>query len=452
MQTSDVLSIGQKLLRERRRLCWSQQQVADAIGTSTMSINRWEHGKAIPQPHYQGKLCNIFGKQTEDLFGSLWREEEKEAGEQPRPHHLIWNVPYPHIDYFPAHEELLTSLYTSFASSVPKHMPHIAALTGLGGVGKTQLTIEYVYRYYNEYDTILWLNAHTAELLYIQLASVVKLLNPTLDRTDIKRHGVIQPVFHWLSTHKSWLLICDGVTHMQDFLEFLPPFSNGHIILTTRLHTIGAYIHHNEVQTLSREESVLFLLRNSKFIPPTLPLESIPPSLRRDAETICNDLGGLPLALDQAVCYITANHYTLQHYMRLYKYDKQNILKQRSSINEYTYTVSTIWQAFFQKIEQTKLLARDLLRLLCFLDDAFIDEAILIAYAAKLGSHFLHIANDPLLLNDAVSELQSESLIQRDSETKAISINRLVQTVYRDTLDENTQKLWAERATIVIST
>ena len=60
MESLDGLSIGQRLLRERRLLNWSQQRLAKAIGTTVISVNRWEHDKAVPQAYYREQLeCSV---------------------------------------------------------------------------------------------------------------------------------------------------------------------------------------------------------------------------------------------------------------------------------------------------------------------------------------------------------------------------------------------------------
>ena len=60
MSTSEEFTIGQRLRRERERLSWTQERLAEKIGTSPASINRWENDKTLPQPHYREQLCRVF--------------------------------------------------------------------------------------------------------------------------------------------------------------------------------------------------------------------------------------------------------------------------------------------------------------------------------------------------------------------------------------------------------
>src|SRR5689334_6582860 len=85
MSISQQPTIGQRLLQERKKHSWSQQMLAEKIGTTVLNINRWEHEKTQPQPYYREKLCEVFGKSHDELFGEP--EEEKHAP--------IWSIPPP---------------------------------------------------------------------------------------------------------------------------------------------------------------------------------------------------------------------------------------------------------------------------------------------------------------------------------------------------------------------
>src|SRR5437588_3062622 len=56
-----------KLRHERDRRCWSQQEVADLVGTTPLNVGRWERGITMPGPHFRHKLCEIFEKSAQEL-------------------------------------------------------------------------------------------------------------------------------------------------------------------------------------------------------------------------------------------------------------------------------------------------------------------------------------------------------------------------------------------------
>lgn len=75
MYTSHATSPGARIRYQRRCLNWSQGHLAEAIGTTSMSINRWEHDKALPQPRYREKLCRIFNISAATLFETAVNQE-----------------------------------------------------------------------------------------------------------------------------------------------------------------------------------------------------------------------------------------------------------------------------------------------------------------------------------------------------------------------------------------
>src|SRR5689334_25443117 len=85
MVSPNKKSFGQRLRGERQRLNWSQKRLAEAIGTTTSTINRWEHDKVLPQPYYREKLQHIFGKNEPELFAldDVFTSTSREVEEQP---------------------------------------------------------------------------------------------------------------------------------------------------------------------------------------------------------------------------------------------------------------------------------------------------------------------------------------------------------------------------------
>lgn len=145
MRASDTLSIGERLRQERLRLNWSQEQLANVLETSSMSIHRWEHNKTIPQPHYRELLCKVFCTSSEMLFGtSSFRANTVSLPPS------LWNVPYRRNPFFTGREEILHKLHTLLHSDKTAPLAQAQALSGLGGIGKTQTVIEYAHRYCGE--------------------------------------------------------------------------------------------------------------------------------------------------------------------------------------------------------------------------------------------------------------------------------------------------------------
>jgi hypothetical protein len=92
--------------------------------------------------------------ETHDSF----RQERKSAralglvrkGEIP-----FWNVPYRQNLFFTGREDLLEQLHANLSAQKTAAVTQPQALSGLGGVGKTQTATEFAYRYGHEYHTVV---------------------------------------------------------------------------------------------------------------------------------------------------------------------------------------------------------------------------------------------------------------------------------------------------------
>ena len=141
-------TLGERLRGYRVHHGLSQEALAEAIETSTRSVRRWEQDLAIPHAISRERLCTLFGIEAQDLFASLSLNE----GPQPLLSPSLWTVPYQRNSCFTGREAILQSVHTLLAAQQTPASAQSIALSGLGGIGKTQLAIEYAYRYGQEYS------------------------------------------------------------------------------------------------------------------------------------------------------------------------------------------------------------------------------------------------------------------------------------------------------------
>ena len=363
--------------------------------------------------------------------------EVKQKSETKRP----WNIPFLRNAYFTGRGDLLSKLHGQL-STAPSQ---IRALTGLGGIGKTQLAIEYAYRYQGAYSAVFWVRASSREMLaadFIALAHLLQL--PGREAQD--QMSIVGEVKSWLMQQAGWLLILDNVDDLSLVTGFLPTNSEGHILITTRAQAMGRVAESLAVEELSVEEGMLLLLRRAKLLAADQPLDQVSHDLRVQAEPIIRALDGLPLALDQAGAYIEETRCSLSEYLALYRKRRAALLNRQSGVpQDYPHTVAGTWAISFQQVEQRNPAAAELLRLCTFLNSDAIPEEILSDGSSWLGPILEPVAADPFLLNEAVQILRLFSLIKRDPDEKLLNIHRLVQAVLKDGLDSETQRLWGER-------
>src|SRR5579883_2962685 len=146
----------------------------------------------------------------------------------------VWNIPYPPNPFFTGRETILQEIRNVLLTKKS------AALSGLGGIGKTQTAIEYTYRYRDEYDSILWVRAEFRTELVSGFVKLAELLNLPVSQEKDESLS-IAAVKQWLATHKDWLLILDNTDEIPMLGEFLPGSHSGHVLLTTRAFATGIY-------------------------------------------------------------------------------------------------------------------------------------------------------------------------------------------------------------------
>jgi transcriptional regulator with XRE-family HTH domain len=442
-QLSYQLNLGQCLFKLRTRLKLSQEKLAEAIGATARSISRWEHNEAIPQQHYQEKLCEVLQIPLDVLFG--FTDEIHQGASQPDLAPL-WHVPYARNIYFTGFEKVLLQLRGQLHAQLESALIQPQIVNGLGGIGKTQIALEYAYRFRNDYQALLWVRAETYEMLmedYQTIAHLLQIPHPE----DQELCHIVAAVKRQLQNYDTWLFICDGAEDLNQAHALLPDASLGHVIITTRSQAIGTLGAHVDLRKMETAEAALFLLRRAKCLSLTASLQEAPAWLRTHAETLVEMVDGCPLALDQAGAYIEETGCGLLEYMNRYRTQHSVLLNTRGTLSNYhPASVAETLTHSFQKVEQALPGAIDLLRLCAFLHpDAIPEEVIIEGMVQSEAGRQIAVA-DPFTLDAAAKELRSLSLLYREAESKTFAIHRLVQTIIKDMMDMQTRHWWATYA------
>jgi tetratricopeptide (TPR) repeat protein len=357
----------------------------------------------------------------------------------------IRNIPYPKNPLFTGREDVLKKLSEALITGKTAAIAQPLAISGLGGIGKTQTAVEYAYRHQDDYEAILWVKAETEASInadFVTLASLIDL--PEKQEQDQRK--IVEAVKRWFQEHTDWLLILDNADDISMVRGFIPMGSNGHILLTTRAHATGGIAGRIEVEKMEPDEGALFLLHRAKLLDPNAPLEAATTTEQNTAQEIVKVLDGLPLALDQAGAYIEETECGLKGYWQLYQKQGSQLLKERGGlVTDHPDPVATTWTLSFKNVEQANPAAAELLRFCAFLAPDAIPEELFTESAAKLGSILEPVASDLSSLNAAIRELLKYSLVHRDPGANTLSIHRLVQQVLKDQMDEETQRLWVGR-------
>lgn len=167
----------------------------------------------------------------------------------------VWNVPHLRNPNFTGREELLQELRSALTSG---RAAAIVPIAGLGGVGKTQLALEYAYLHTADYEIVWWVRAEDPSTLigdYARLATQLGL--PEKDLAD--QQVIAAAVCSWLGHHPDWLLILDNVRNAVDCRDQLPMGGTGHVLITSRDPNWGNVAKALQLRVLPRMEAVEFL-------------------------------------------------------------------------------------------------------------------------------------------------------------------------------------------------
>ncbi|GAA4573689.1 FxSxx-COOH system tetratricopeptide repeat protein [Planotetraspora kaengkrachanensis] len=321
-------------------------------------------------------------------------------------------------------EDLRRSLETTTAAAV---VPQPQALQGQGGVGKTQLAIEYVWRYRGAYDLIWWILADQVALVRGALAGLAPRLNlPHASTVGVEEAAAsVRDALQRGEPYGKWLLVFDNADQPEDIKDFIPHGGSGHVLITSRNARWSGIAETLPVDVFSREESVAFLRRRLK--------RGIDDTA---ADRLAQELGDLPLALEQAAALQLQTGITVDDYIEQLAVQTRELLK-LGKATEYPLSMTAAWQLSLQQIEDRLPEAAEVLRCCAFFSPEPIPHDLFRRANKRTGAQRIGpILANPVLLTRALAELSRFALVRVDSQTGTIQVHRLVQALIRDSLDE----------------
>jgi len=318
-----------------------------------------------------------------------------------------WNVP-PRNPHFTGRTAVLQAVAERLAGG--QHTLVVQALYGLGGVGKTQLAIEFAHRYAHRYRLVWWVDAEKPMMIGGQLARLAAFL-------DVPTHASVQEtvreVLVSLSTRNSWLLIFDNAARAADVARYRPS-GTGHILITSRAPGWGELGGRIGVDVLDRADTIGLLKSRIPAIDDLV------------AQELAAELGDLPLAVAQAVAHIEQSGMDPADYLARFSTRRSAFLA-RGEVLGYQGRVDTAWNISFERLRTAAPAALSLLTHSAFLGPEPIPQDL-------FGTHLL--AGDepaePDALTDAIGAAAALSLLRRSP--SGFQLHRLVQEVIRSHL------------------
>ena len=352
----------------------------------------------------------------------------------------LWNVPYERNPFFTGREESLETLHQQLNQEKAAAVSQIQAIHGLGGIGKTQTAVEYAYRHRQDYGAVFWVRAETELELRTGFAELARLLDlPQKDAQD--ENEAIRAVKHWLETHPGWLLIFDNADHPEQLKPYRPVQAEGHILLTSRAQTFDmlGIAQPVSLRKMPMNEAVTFLLKRANR-------GTVDATEQNAIAELVEELGRLPLALEQAGAFILRRQLKFRTYLSQYRKQRLTLLERQlptvGNEQQPNRSVRTTWQLNFQAVQAINPASAELLRFSAFVAPDDIPYELLIRSRGALGQ----ILDDALqtededgakfMIADLLEPLTQYSLVRLDSGKESYTIHRLVQDVIKAEMEQ----------------
>ena len=329
-------------------------------------------------------------------------------------------IPHTRNPNFYGRNDLLNELRIALTSSESPIITQI--ICGPEGVGKTQLAVEYAYRYAEEYSTIWWVRAERSALLsldFAELAAKLGLKTPKDTKPDEMREAIQTE----LERRGKWLVVCDDAVSLSAVRSFIPQTGNGHVIIISRTDNNESLL----INPFEREISTRYIMSRTMQVNFAAAME------------LAELLNNIPLALEIACAYIEKTNIPLADYLALFKLNASRAENESNSD-----PLSIVFEIAYRQLEKDSQAGASLITVLSFLSHNEIPKDFLHQGIPQLNESFAAALVNPTALENATSALRSYSLIEVSAES--IFVHQSVQSLLRNRLSQTAKGDWAKAA------
>ncbi|KAI1422503.1 hypothetical protein F5Y12DRAFT_762389 [Xylaria sp. FL1777] len=350
-------------------------------------------------------------QELHDMLISSTNHSLNNAVHPPIPYHFLQQVA--RNDRFFGRKAVLANMEVVLTPDASR--TRSLAIHGLGGIGKTQVAVEYLYRNIRKYEIIFWLHANSKDNLDDQFTLIAR--NGGFASTQNNANYCCEAVKHWLQHTKSnWLLVFDGADDLSVIRPFWPAASRGCILITSRSPQAAEedFAEHGiQLPCFDVADSTSFIISIIR-----------PGAASSDQENeAINELvkifDGFPMGLKAAASYMRSKRMTPTRFLTLYT---QRLVELESSDRSGTSkTLQNIWNMSLDSLSPS---ATTLLDALVFFDGDAIPTEIFSSQEAQPSAKELEFHN-------TIESLIQHSLVTISEDYSSICIHKYFQSSMR---------------------
>lgn len=320
----------------------------------------------------------------------------------------------------------------------------IIVVSGLGGIGKTQLVRKFISENRSFYKNVVWINSQEREMInkdFETLATDYLHIQTYVNGKKIDCNSIIGLVLNKLSTSPT-LIVFDNAdkTENTKFVLTMGTLCIGpHIVITSRIQEWSDFICRIKLGGFKSEDALEYV--SKALIDP----EYLHKDSREDKEKLVEKLQKFPLALRQATAHINYQRkegtFYIADYICKYNSFQKEILDSdlftRDILNEYKETTFTTWRvtvAAINNCEAEGELALTILHIISYFDPEHIRRDVFFNLKFSSSTEKMDVQD----VTSAVRLLVNYSMLESNFQQSVLSIHRLVQEVIKIDLENVT--------------
>ncbi|GHF63173.1 hypothetical protein GCM10018790_46260 [Kitasatospora xanthocidica] len=397
-----------------------------------------------PGPPPQGPTVTLTGLSASQAAGALLAA----VGGAPRVPDLT-GLRYPgagpaHFKTPPRHPSftgrgaVLEHLHRRLGAGPAAVLPSSQTLYGLGGIGKTQIALEYAHRFKAQYDLVWWIDAEQPELIGPAFADMARELGLQVGDSVAEAAAAALAALRRGTPAARWLLVFDNAEKPADILPFLPG-GTGHVLVTSRNPEWSRVAEALAVDVFTRQESTEHLCRR------------VPGLTGPEADAVADELGDLPLAVEVAAAWLETTAMPVDTYLAHLRGATVQVLSMGRPA-DYPASLAAAWNVSTARLRAQAPAAARLLQLCAFFAAEPIAMRLLYSepMISALARHDRRPAG-PLVLAEAIRAIGRYSLARVDTGRRTVQLHRLVQAVVRSELTEEERRAAAHEVHLVLA-